>query len=124
MLLKIKGSSCPWNIIIAYSQLTVNTITYDFHLRHVITCFVGSKMSIAILTFLGISNLDFFHIVIPPLCVSSTMKAIDTLFFDYIIALYPILMTVVVYVWIELHDHGCQVIVILSRFLCKLKRIL
>ena len=121
MLLKMKGSSCPWNIIITYSQLTVNAISYDFDLHHQTVCFVGSKMSIAILTILGITNLDLFHMVIPPLC--PTMKAIDILFFDYIIALYPILLTVVVYFWIELHDRGCQVVVILSIPLCRLNRI-
>ena len=40
MLLKIKGSSCPWNIIIIYSQLTVNAIS---HLHHVMPCLVGKK---------------------------------------------------------------------------------
>ena len=58
--------------------------------------------------------------IIPPLCVTPTMKAIDTLFFDYIIVLYPILISVAVYFWIELHDHGCRVITFLSLPLCRL----
>ena len=115
MLLKIRGSSCPWNVIITYSQLAVNAIMYDFHLRNIMICFIGEKVTIAILTILGVTNLDFFHMVIPPLCVSTSVKAIDTLFFDYIVALYPILITVVVYLFIELHDHGCRVIIILSH---------
>ena len=123
MLLKIKGSSCPWNIIITYSQLTVNAVVYDIHLRNQMLCFVGEKAIIAILTILGVSNLDFFQMVIPPLCVSTSMKAIDTLFFDYIVALYPVLITVVLYLLIELHDHDCCVIVVLSLPLRRINHI-
>ena len=50
------------------------------------------------------------------------MKQVDVLFFDYIIALYPILMTVVVYVLIELHDRDCRVVVILSTPLRRMNR--
>ena len=121
-VLQIKGTASPWNIIITYSQLTVNALMYNVHLRSLIECYVGKRVNTALITILGVSNLDFLRLVIPPLCISSSLKAINTLFFDYIIALYPILMTILVYALIELHDHNCKIVVILSLPLRKFYR--
>ena len=114
MLLQIKGTASPWNVVITYSQLTVNALMYNVHLRNHIECYVGKKVTTLTITILGMSNLDFLRLVIPSLCISSSLKVIDTLFIDYIIAMYPILLTIIVYALIELHDHNCRVIAILS----------
>ena len=120
MVLQIKGTASPWNAIITYTQLTVNALMYNVHLRNHIECYVGKRVNTALITVLGVSNLDFLRLIIPPLCISSSLKAIDTLIFDYIIALYPILLTIVVYALIEVHDHNCRIVVILSFPLRKL----
>ena len=114
LVLQIKGTASPWNIFITYSQLTVNALIYNVHIRNHIECYVGKKVTTFMITILGMSNLDFFRLVIPSLCISSSLKTIDTLFFDYIVALYPILLTILVYALIELHDHNCKIIAILS----------
>ena len=66
--------------------------------------------STVIFTILGVSNLDFLHLVISPLCISTSLKAIDILYFDYITALYPILMTVIAFILIEHHDNNCKLV--------------
>ena len=114
IVLRIKGTASPWNIVITYSQLIVNALMYDAHYRNRIDCFIGNKVRILLITILGVSNLDFLRLVIPPLCVSTSLRAINTFFFDYIIALYPILMTVLLYILIKLHDRNCKIVVILS----------
>ena len=58
-----------------------------------------------IVTSLGVFNLDFFHTVIPPFCVSPSFKSINVLLFDYIIASYPIFLTMLIYHCIEFHDR-------------------
>ena len=90
MVLQIKGTASPWNAIITYSQLVVNALMYNVHLHNHIECFVGKRVNTALITILGVSNLDFFRLVIPPLFIRSSLKAINIFFFDYIIALYPI----------------------------------
>ena len=120
MVLRVKGTASPWNIIITYSQLIVNALMYNVHLRNHIECYAGKRVKTALITILDVSNLDFFRLVIPPLCISSSIGAINTLFFDYILALYPILMTIVVYTLIELHDCNCKIIVVLSLPIRKL----
>ena len=114
MVLQIKGTASPWNIIITYSQLVVNTLMYDAHISNHIQCYFGKRVNTLLITVLGVTNLDFLHLVIPPLCISTSLTAIHTLFFDYIIALYPILMTIFVYALIELYDCNCKIIIILS----------
>ena len=120
MVLQIKGTASPWNIIISYSQLVANALMYSVHLRYFIECYAGKKVTVLIITILGVSNLDFFRLIIPPLCVSSSLKAIQTHFFDYITALYPIFITVLVYTLIELYDRNCKAVVALSKPLRKI----
>ena len=120
MVLRIKGTASPWNIIITYSQLVVYALIYDVYLRNHVQCYVGKKIAVVLITILGVLNLDFLCLIIPPLCISSSLTNIHTLFFDYIIALYPILITVLVYALIEFHDRNCDVITIVSLPLQKL----
>ena len=120
MMLQIKGTASPWNIIITYSQLVVNVLMYDVYLRNTSECYIGKIVTVTIITTLGIANLDFLRLVIPPLCISSSLTTIHTLFFDYITALYPIFITLLVYALIKLHDHNCRIVVILSLPLRKL----
>ena len=120
MVLQIKGTASPWNIIITYSQLVVNALKYNVHTRNHIECYIDKRVNTALITILGVFNLDFLRLIIPPLCISSSLRAIDTLFFDYILALSPILMTILVYTLLELHDHNWRIIKILSLPLRKL----
>ena len=122
MVLPIKCTASPWNIIITYSQLVVNALMYDIYLHNRLQCYIGKVANIVIITILGVSNLDFFRLIIPPLCISSSLEAVNTLLFDCIVALYPILMTILVYALIELHACNCRVVVIVSMPLQKLYR--
>ena len=79
MVLQIKGTASPWNIIITYSQLVVNAmIYYDVYLHNRIECYIGNKVITLIITILGVSNLDFFRLVIPPLCISTSLTGSDS----------------------------------------------
>ena len=119
---KIKAASCPLNIIITYSQLVVNAIMFDTGLRDRMICVFGKGGTKVVLLLLGLSNLDFFNVVIPPFCISSSVKRVDTYLIDYIIALFPLMMTVCVYLLIELHDRNYRIVVILGYPLRRINR--
>ena len=57
----------------------------------------------------GIWNLDFFRILLPPICLKiSTLQALAL---DYIIAFYPLAFIVITYILIDLYDrHFCLLI--------------
>ena len=59
-----------------------------------------------ILTLYGLFNLDFFHYILPPFCVSSQIKPIHIAFLGYVSVLYPILLIFLTWLCVEL--HGCN----------------
>ena len=111
ILFQIKGTCSPFNTIITNYQLGLNAIMIGSGLHARIICMTNQGFINIILTLLGVLNLDFFRFFIPPLCISPSLKSIHVLLFDYIIAIYPITVTIVVYVAIELHDRNCRIIV-------------
>ena len=62
-------------------------------------------------TFYGFWNLDFFRYVAPRICVSDKLTEMHVIALDYIPALYPLLLIVLTYVSIELHDRDYKVFV-------------
>ena len=113
IMFQIKGTSSPLNVIITYSQLSIQ-ILVSVRLHVKLVCFLGPTLATIALTAVGISNLDFFRFVIPPLCITSSFTSINALLFDYITAFYPIVLTLFLYMAIELHDRNCWIITCLA----------
>ena len=113
VLLQIKGTSSPFNIIMAYGQILTNSVMIGSYTYIKMTCFTSKNVAILFLTIFGVFNLDFLRFVISPLCISASLKPITVLLFDYIIALYPIILTALLYICIELHDRNYKLIICL-----------
>ena len=64
-------------------------------------------------TVYGIWSLDFFRVVIPPICLPLNTMHIIAL--DYLVAVYPLFLLVCVYVLLTAHDRGCRLVVWLWR---------
>ena len=96
MMFQIKGTSSPLNVIFAYIQ----NIAFQVELSGFYG-YYGRKVNAIITTILGIWDLDFFRFVVPPLCISPSLKAIDCILFQYILAIYPLLFTSVIYFCIQ-----------------------
>ena len=64
-------------------------------------------------TVYGIWSLDFFRIVIPPICLP--LNTMHTIALDYLVAVYPLFLLVCVYVLLTAHDRGCRLVVWLWR---------
>ena len=69
----------------------------------------------ALLSFYGIWNLDFFQYFIPVFCINSDMSTLHALALEYIVAVYPLLLTLVIYVCVEMYDRGIRVVVCMWR---------
>ena len=70
-------------------------------------------LELAVLTFIGIWNFDFDFI--PSFCISSDLTALHTLALEYVVAIYPLLLTIIIYFCIEMYDSGVRVVVCLWR---------
>ena len=64
-------------------------------------------------TLYGIWNLDFFRTLIPPICLP--VDTLTTIAMDYAVALYPLVLIVITYIFIELHAHNCRLIVLVWK---------
>ena len=53
----------------------------------------------------GVWNLDFFRLLYSPFCLHPRMSTIQALALDYLIAVYPLLLIIVTYLFVELHDY-------------------
>ena len=63
--------------------------------------------------FYGFWNLDFFRMFIPGICLDLSMPSILAL--DYAVAAYPILLTILSYILIKLHDQNFKLVVCIWR---------
>ena len=60
-------------------------------------------------------NLDFFHYVLPPFCISSRLRPIHIFSLGYISAFYPFLLILLTWFCVELHGRNFRPIVWLWR---------
>ena len=70
---------------------------------------VRTSIIIKVITSLyGIWNLDFFRTFIPPICLPLNIMQVIAL--DYLVAVYPLLVLVCVYILVRAHDRGCGLV--------------
>ena len=119
-------TSAPANGFIFYSQvitipLQVLFITSAWKLTKVQQ--TGIKISDGDLTNLLLDpyrvwSLDFSSILHVDFCLKKHLKVIDALALRYVPAVQPLLLLIIVYTLIELHDRNCKIIVWLWKPCC------
>ena len=103
LVFQISVTSSPLTFCVMYSQIG----SYSLTLAPFMILFRSNYAytSLKILTVLhGMWNLDFFHYVLPPFCISPHLKSIHILFLGYISAVYPLLLIIFTLIVIELHS--------------------
>ena len=114
MLLQIKGTASPFNAIIIYSQICAVALKISGGIHKQLICYFGRITVNIFLTVIDILNLDFFRAIIPPLCISPSTTAINSLLFNYLVAFYPLIFTAFIYICIELYDRNFKIILLIS----------
>ena len=114
--------SAPMPCFIMYAQVItvmLNLISHgDYLARELIFSAESGKVRTEmkiIHTFYGIFNLDFFHLLIPPICISPKLKSMHLACFDYILTLYPLLLILLTWICVSLHDRNFRPLVWLWR---------
>ena len=112
IMFRISVTSGPLNVFILISQVgTAPPVMRAFAMRHMQHKIVSSLF----VSIYGIWNLDFFRLLYEPFCLHPNMTTVQVLALDYIIAVYPLLLIVITYIFAELHDRKIRVIVWLWR---------
>ena len=68
-----------------------------------------------VISLFGFWNLDFFRTLYPPFCLHPNVSTLQVLALDYTIAAYPLLLIVITYCLVELHDRNCKIVVLLWK---------
>ena len=92
-------TSGPMNAYIFVSQLAVSTLNNEPSIVNTLTSGSFSILKV-VFTLSGVWNLDFFRYLIPPFCVSDQISPLHVVALEYIVAFYPLLLTIVVYICI------------------------
>ena len=71
------------------------------------------------ITVLSIWNLDFFRSMYHPFCLYPSFTTLDALLLDYTIALYPLILILLTYLLVKLHDRfGCVTWLFRPLYVC------
>ena len=66
-----------------------------------------------LITFYGIWLLDFFRYIIPPFCISNSLTSMQAGALEYVIAVYPLILIVMTYVFVELYGNENRLVTFL-----------
>ena len=116
VIFQVSATSGPLNVFIFSAQIIAYILNYNNSLFNAYGSQSWFQVTLKILiTFYGFWNLDFFYSVIPPFCLSENITTLHTLALQYLPAFYPLLLIVVTYFFIELHDRNVRVLVWMWR---------
>ena len=116
VMFQVSATSGPLNVFIFSAKIIAIAIDTN---KIVLTAHGSQSWSNIILQilvgFYAIWNLEFFHSAIPPFCVSVNITTLHALTLQYLAAFYPLLLIVVTYILIELHDRNFRILVWMWR---------
>ena len=116
LMFQVRLTSGPLNAYIFACQLIVSALNLSITFES--TSFIHAVVLIGG-TIYGVWNLDFFRYLIPPFCASDQISPLHVIALEYTVAFYPLLLTVVAYICVQLHARDCRVMVCLWRVFCK-----
>ena len=114
MLCRIRITAAPMNAFIFGCQVIVSLVDASPY-KVTDTSKSSYYLTVFLLTIYGVFNLDFFRYIIPHFCISSTMTTIQALSLEYIVAFYPLFLTIILYICIQLHARDCKPLVCLWK---------
>ena len=122
LIFQIRMTSAPIPCFIMYSQVIVIASSYTWgkifdDLATLIFTKTGNTRAVTklILVLYGIFDLDFISNAVPPFCISKDFRLYHRAILGYITAFYPMLLIIITWICIELHDRNCRVIAFLWR---------
>ncbi len=115
----VDATSPTLSFLILYSHIWLSALQHNpnflHSVKHYNRLYISVPVLLTTLTFYGFWNLDFFRQLIPSFCASRNMSMLTVLALEYVVALYPLLFTAIVYITIELHARGCKLLNIMWR---------
>ena len=125
LALRFRGLSPHVNGFILYSQLitpppvlrVVATLVYNYRKDTFFSDRNGIRLIHAVLTFHSVWNMDFLRLTYEPFCLHSKASALQILALDYVIAVYPLLLIVFIYlrILVKLYYQNWSILTLLWK---------
>ena len=124
--LRISGARPPMSTFILVSQVMASpqymfiqivpkgTTAFSSQ-SHLISRSAHDNCWKAFATFFGLGNLDIFRSVYPEMCLSPHMSTLQAKLLEYVIALFPLVVLLLVYFGIKLYDKGYWIVFCVLR---------
>ena len=76
---------------------------------------IALPLTYTIITVYAIWSLDFFRLFYTPFCLHPHLTTLQVMSLDYIIAAYPLVLIVVMYLLVGMYDRNCRPVVVMFR---------
>ena len=123
LLFHVNVTSAPMVAFVFFSQIGVSTFSTSISNKLIFNTSITYYFLIILVSFYGIWNLDFFHFIIPPFCVSPLIKPIHITFLHFISAIYPLCLILISWACIHLYSRNFKLLVWLwsklNKKICK-----
>ena len=96
----INASSPQLEAFVVYAQTIATPANIRIILAGLLTDYKYKGASLLcqlVAAFYGVWNLDFFHTLLPPICIK--LSTLQVLALDYVIAIYPLLLIAITYIF-------------------------
>jgi len=110
ILFNIRLTTGPANTFIVYSQVIASTFDLNAD-RHIPLNLIINNTDALLNAYrvpYGIFNLNFLERFIQPLCLGTSLNALDILQLDYLVAFFPLLMIIVVLIIMKIWYSVCR----------------
>ena len=101
--------------LLASQAISLPSVSRIYSLSYYSSSSTEFNIAAVAFTFCSMWNLDFFRFLYPPFCLHPETTTLQIFALDYAIAVYPLVLLVVAYVFVKLHDSNIKIIVCLWR---------
>jgi len=112
---RISATSAKLNAFILVNQIMANSVQMRAILAIMATnppTPLEQVVAHTVFSLYGIWNLDFFRTFYNPFCLHSNMSTLLVLALDYVVAAYPLVLIIITYTLVELHDRNIKIVVL------------
>ena len=116
LIFQINVTSAPMTCFIMYSQTILFELRYERRppMGRLIYQLQGPMSNILNVVY-GMVNLELIRPIVPPFCVSSRLQFIHISVLEYLPAFYPLLLILLTWIGIELHNRNFRALVLVWK---------
>ena len=115
MFLQVSPTKANMKAFVFHSQLTTSILSLGSESIYSHACNGAEYYIRLIKTCYGFWNLDFFRSALPSFCVDTNLNNLEVMALQYVSVIYPAMLTLSAWLFIELHERGFKPIVLIWR---------